>query len=166
MRNAFKLSISLFIFISCLLLTLFFSDNARAQLCDVNIIKVTRGEDIGFEFTATFGNDVDEFTLFDGSNQFVAFGPENDLVVTETVPPGWYIADIDCFNNGIAIVESGNGIVATCPGDFFRSAECVFVNVNPADIPTLSEWGMIAAAAGLGLVGVWFAIRKRKERAA
>ncbi len=30
------------------------------------------------------------------------------------------------------------------------------------NIPTLSEWGMIAAAAGLMLVGVFFAIRKRR----
>lgn len=30
------------------------------------------------------------------------------------------------------------------------------------NIPTLNEWGMIAAAAGLGLVGVLFAIRRRK----
>jgi hypothetical protein len=29
-------------------------------------------------------------------------------------------------------------------------------------IPTLSEWGMIAAAVGLGLVGVFFAYRKRR----
>lgn len=33
------------------------------------------------------------------------------------------------------------------------------LRVNP--IPTLSEWGMIAAAAGLGLVGVWFVARRR-----
>ncbi|MFI5323583.1 MAG: IPTL-CTERM sorting domain-containing protein [Thermodesulfobacteriota bacterium] len=28
-------------------------------------------------------------------------------------------------------------------------------------IPTLSEWGMIAAAVGLGFVGVFFGVRKR-----
>jgi hypothetical protein len=33
--------------------------------------------------------------------------------------------------------------------------------VFSANIPTLSEWGMISAAVGLGLVGV-FAVRKRK----
>jgi hypothetical protein len=30
------------------------------------------------------------------------------------------------------------------------------------NIPTLSEWGMIAAAAGLMLVGVFFAVRRRR----
>ena len=29
------------------------------------------------------------------------------------------------------------------------------------NIPTLSEWGMIAAAAGLGLIGMFFAVRRR-----
>ncbi len=33
---------------------------------------------------------------------------------------------------------------------------------EPNVIPTLSEWGMIAAAAGLGLVGVFFAIRRKR----
>ena len=31
-----------------------------------------------------------------------------------------------------------------------------------AHIPTLSEWGMIIAAAGLGLVGVFFAVRRKR----
>jgi len=33
---------------------------------------------------------------------------------------------------------------------------------NP--IPTLSEWGMIAAAGGLGLIGVFFALKRRKAQ--
>jgi hypothetical protein len=31
-------------------------------------------------------------------------------------------------------------------------------------IPTLSQWGMIAAAAGLGLVGVFYALKRRKAQ--
>jgi hypothetical protein len=31
-----------------------------------------------------------------------------------------------------------------------------------SNIPTLSEWGMIAVAAGLALVGVFFAIRRKR----
>jgi hypothetical protein len=33
-----------------------------------------------------------------------------------------------------------------------------------ANIPTLSEWGMIAAAVGLGLAGAFFALRNRKAK--
>ena len=35
------------------------------------------------------------------------------------------------------------------------------LNINP--IPTLSEWGMIMAAVGLGLVGAFFALKRRKS---
>lgn len=31
------------------------------------------------------------------------------------------------------------------------------------NIPTLSEWGMIAAFVGLGLIGVYFAVRRKKR---
>jgi hypothetical protein len=31
------------------------------------------------------------------------------------------------------------------------------------NIPTLSEWGMIAAAAGLMMIGVFFVVRKRQQ---
>lgn len=33
------------------------------------------------------------------------------------------------------------------------------------NIPTLGEWGMIAAAAGLGLIGVFFAVKRRRTQA-
>ena len=52
------------------------------------------------------------------------------------------------------------------PGDFTGPAFCQLDNVivDPSNpIPTLSEWGMIAAAAGLGLIGVFFALRRRKS---
>jgi hypothetical protein len=38
----------------------------------------------------------------------------------------------------------------------------VWFGVRNFNIPTLSEWGMISAAIGLGLVGVFFAVRRRK----
>ncbi len=38
-----------------------------------------------------------------------------------------------------------------------------FGSAAPRNIPTLSEWGMISTVVGLGLIGVFFALRKRKE---
>lgn len=38
-------------------------------------------------------------------------------------------------------------------------------NRAPNPIPTLSEWGMIGAAGGLGLIGVFFALKRRKAQA-
>ncbi len=37
-----------------------------------------------------------------------------------------------------------------------------FGSAAPRNIPTLSEWGMIAAGAGLMIVGVFFAVRRRR----
>lgn len=34
------------------------------------------------------------------------------------------------------------------------------------NIPTLSEWGMISAAVGLGFIGVFFAMRRKRAQAA
>ncbi len=39
-----------------------------------------------------------------------------------------------------------------------------FISGTTQPIPTLSEWGMIAAAAGLMLVGVFFAVRRKRMR--
>jgi hypothetical protein len=44
---------------------------------------------------------------------------------------------------------------------FHAIDELVFSQGSLSPIPTLSEWGMIAAAAGLIFVGVFFAARKR-----
>ncbi len=37
--------------------------------------------------------------------------------------------------------------------------------LNSTPIPALSEWGMIAAVAGLGLVGIFFAVRRKRAAA-
>jgi hypothetical protein len=39
-----------------------------------------------------------------------------------------------------------------------------FISGTTQPIPTLSEWGMIAAAGGLGLIGVFFAIKRKRAR--
>jgi hypothetical protein len=39
----------------------------------------------------------------------------------------------------------------------------VFLALAPRDVPTLGEWGMISAAVGLGLVAVFFAVRRRRN---
>ncbi len=48
---------------------------------------------------------------------------------------------------------------------FHAVSEVVFPQGSLSPVPTLSEWGMIAAAAGLMLVGVFFAVRKRIAQA-
>ena len=41
----------------------------------------------------------------------------------------------------------------------------VFFPLTPRNVPTISVWGMISAAVGLALIGVFFAVRRRKARA-
>ncbi len=47
----------------------------------------------------------------------------------------------------------------------FEAVDEVRFGRADANIPALSEWGMIAAAAGLGLVGVFFAVRRKRLQA-
>lgn len=49
-------------------------------------------------------------------------------------------------------------------GPAFCQLDNIFASGARAQIPTLSEWGMISAAAGLGLVGVFFALKRRKAQ--
>lgn len=48
------------------------------------------------------------------------------------------------------------------PEQLSQGVDEVRFGQRASNIPTLSEWGMIAAAAGLGLVGVYFAIRRKR----
>lgn len=143
------------------------SDAWGQQGCEIEIFKAARGEDTSFDFTLLDGDVViGGFSLIPFDGAFVTgIGPASSLTVVENVPDGWRLEDVICFNDGVGIVEIENGIIATCtaPGEGF--ADCVFYNVQPGAIPTLSEWGMIAAAAGLLLVGVFFALRRRKAQA-
>ena len=43
--------------------------------------------------------------------------------------------------------------------------EVSFPQGQLTNVPTLSEWGMIAAAAGLMLVGVFFVVRRKRLQA-
>ena len=66
----------------------------------------------------------------------------------------------------ITIDEATNSITATCLDD--DSGSCTFTNVlapiAPAQVPTLSEWGLIAMAGVLGLIA--FAVLRRKKATA
>ena len=45
------------------------------------------------------------------------------------------------------------------------TGQCVGGGQEVSSIPTLSEWGMMAAAAGIALIGVFYALRRRKASA-
>ncbi len=78
---------------------------------------------------------------------------------------GWTLEDVECVGQGINVVEYINGVTVTCAQNA-GEATCTFVNVRDvSQIPTMSEWGMIGVAGALGLIGVFYAVRRRKAEA-
>jgi len=146
-------------------------DEARAQSCSISICKSAEGAgDTPFTFDAERPGDIFKFQLVAGSEcVFLGLDPSIDLLVTERPTEGWELADIDCDGEGLTILPIIRGIFVECPAPG-GGATCTFVNApegsSIAPIPTLSEWGMFAAAAGLGLAGALYAVRRRRAAGA
>jgi hypothetical protein len=88
-----------------------------------------------------------------------------DLEIFEVDTPEWDLIDVECESSdgGILFDITDNGLTATCVTGDFSEGTCTFFNVRIVEnVPTLSQWGMISAAVGLALVGVFFAVRRRK----
>jgi hypothetical protein len=69
-----------------------------------------------------------------------------------------YIVDV---NNGSATLVGPNGVDTIIDGLAWKGT----CPIQVSQIPTLSEWGMISAVAGLSLIGVFFAVKRRKVQA-
>jgi hypothetical protein len=78
------------------------------------------------------------------------FGIEFSLLAN---PPPPLLVTVDTSTAG----SSAIGEVPAC------SDALVIFTIPQRNVPTLSEWGMIAAAVGLGLVGVFFAVRRSRR---
>lgn len=146
-------------------------DEARAQSCSVSICKSAPGAgDTLFVFDAQRPGNNFNFQLVAGSECILlALDPTNDLSVTERPTEGWELADIDCGADGLVISAILGGIFVECPAPG-GGGTCTFVNLPAGSsitpIPTLSEWGMLAAAVGLGLAGALYAVRRRRTAGA
>jgi hypothetical protein len=132
--------------------------------CSIEIVKVADpADDTPFDFTVT-GNENFGFTLRDPSAATKIIDVDGEVTVLEEVPPGWIFDKVECTESqGILINEIPNGITISCetPDEV---ATCTFTNVRAAPIPTLSEWGLIAMAGVLGIVG-YLVIRRKKATA-
>jgi len=146
------------------------SDNAAAQGCSIGICKHAEGAGKTlFPFTADEGGEISEFEVLDldapGACRLVNFDSSAGLVITEDAIPGWQLDNVECDTSGINFSLIEGGVSLECVGIEGGFGDCSFTNVrggSAAVVPSLSEWGMIAAAAGLVLVGVFFAVRRRK----
>lgn len=160
-------SLSLFVLASSVLLIPSFEDEARAQSCSIGICKSAPGAgDIQFPFQFVRGGEISVFELTAGSECLLrGLDPTLDVTITEDVLPGWDLADIECEGEGLEISPFPNGIFVQCLGPG-GGGVCTFINVpegtSLSAIPTLSEWGMIAAAGAMLLAGAFYAVRRRR----
>ena len=155
-----------FLIIATGFIVLFNSGSASAQECGIGIIKEAEGAgDTVFNFITEEDGHQGEFSLRDGDATGGGFGPA--ITIVELPTPGWHLDNVVCETEGLTITDIPGGVLVECTGPNGGSGSCTFINLpgTASNIPTLSEWGMIAAAVGLGLVGVFFAVRRRKARA-
>ncbi len=131
------------------------------QGCEVEVVLNAIPEgDTEFTFISTPG---DEFTLVETGEWFkILFVPiGGSLQVTEIVPEGWTLVDVSCESRGsegFILIENGF-FLESCVGDLLV---CNFVNaLEVRPIPALSQWGIIAAAVVLGIVGIVFYSRRK-----
>jgi hypothetical protein len=155
----------LFLIISICSVVFIIPDSALAQPCRIEFTKsAPGGGDTEFPFEATLdgGQPIPGF-LSDGQESGVNFAASAILV--ELPIEGWNLDDISCTGEGLGFnFDTENAVQLLClvPGS---TGSCTFTNVGGSgsrSIPTLSEWGMIAAAAGLGLVGMFFVLKRRR----
>jgi len=133
--------------------------------CGITIVKVApgAGDTDFFPFEVIVDdNEPNTFTLVDGQSDG---GPFNlSVIVTELPLEGWRLQNIDCEgDSGISFRIEDDGFRAVCNSDG-SFATCTFFNEQASNIPTLSEWGLIAVAGGLVLIGVYFALKRRKAQ--
>jgi hypothetical protein len=154
-------------FLSLLVVTGLFADTARAGktviACSLSIGKDAGGADVFFEFLVEpSGGDAFELTVASGQENGFGLNFGESAVVTEIVPDGWRLVNVVCETSpGLAvIVDEDNNVLVNCLTT--GAGVCTFTNVQSENIPTLSEWGMITAAAVLVLVGVFFAVRRKR----
>ena len=150
------------------------SYDASAQSCSVQICKSAEDSgDTEFPFIAVDINEVVEpFSLLgagEGSCVQTSIPQGQVLTIVEEFLPGWVPDGIICSLTGVdfEILDDGNvlGLLCNVPT---ANGTCTFFNVRGdivRNIPTLSEWGMISAVIGLGLIGVFFAVRRKRAQA-
>jgi hypothetical protein len=173
MNSYLRKALPVYVFIltvAGLLLIPSLSDNAHAQ-CGVLICKSapelpepqSADDLVFFPFTASKGEETDSFDVAANSKCSIGGFSELGIEIVEDFFPGWILSDVECSDVvGVNVTPIENGVALDC----LQASEitCTFTNVRGSisNIPTLSEWGMIAAAGGFALIGVFFAVRRKR----
>lgn len=171
-KNRISLFVAIFLIVGFLYVVLSKDTNAQGPICTLEIEKVAiPADNTPFNFIIT-GDINDEEPLFDPNDPtlILELNDPQTVTVTEELPSGWLLESIECEeqdNNcgdtpclNITIDEESNSITAQCLDN--DTGSCTFTNIKaPSQVPTLSEWGLIAMAGILGIIG-FIVIRKRQ----
>jgi len=108
--------------------------------------------------------------MFDSSGPCSIVAELRVLGVGDTVLIATDVLVTDQFNTFIGVTSSEvitKIVLRNLGGESFKGVSDVLfpIGAQAENIPTLSEWGMIAAAAGFALVGMFYAMRKRRASA-
>ncbi|MCB0376078.1 MAG: IPTL-CTERM sorting domain-containing protein [Sinomicrobium sp.] len=93
--------------------------------------------------------------------------PEFGAAIITQFPRGrWSLESVDCEGPGTNFIPVENGVLVACDNASDEVTTCTFVNQSSSvNIPTMSEWGMAGVAGALGLIGVFYAARRRRAAA-
>ena len=140
--------------------------------CSVEVTKISEpADDTQFLFRVVDSeSNINDQKLSDPAFKTVTFAhpPSVTMVLTEEdIPVGWSLDDVTCGDaTGLTFEIIDNVVMINCPNVGFMS--CTFTNIfRPSvvsDIPAVSEWGLIAMAGILGIVG-FMVMRRRKVTA-
>lgn len=142
-----------------ILSVLFVSDYAFSQTCACDTLELsdgTTGNDI-IELLCP-GGELGEDTLFELNRFVAAVGTESAFYQALNIPElgtGCVIGIIDVGTEGMELTTEET---ETCMRSLIE--RCNLQLLSP--IPTLSEWGLIAMAGVLGVIGLYAAMRRRK----
>ena len=147
--------------------------NAAGNTNPVNVLITTLFSD-DFEIVFPSGNvraaGIHAGCMFDFSGPCSIVYEVRVLGVGDVTLAATDILATDQFDSfiGVTSTEVITKIVLTNISDLsFKGVRDVIfpIPVGADSIPTLSEWGMIAAAAGFALIGIFYAVRRRKAQA-
>lgn len=132
------------------------------EFCDIAVTKEANVDNQNFPFNISGGEFDENFELANGDLEgFVGLPLSTTITITEFIPDGFTLEEIICEGDAeFSATNNSDSTEITC--NTSGGVTCTFVNVGLLrNIPTLSEWGLIAMAALLGIAG-FMVMRRRK----
>ena len=175
--QVFSLSASVF-FVAVMLVQLLTLDSKaqRAEGCEIQICASIPGlpppeskEDavfFEFEYTGSSGSEIFENVANVDKCPIVGVEEGSEATIIELPRQAWGLESVGCDGDGFSVTPVENGISIACQNESLGGGTCTFVNQRASvNVPTMSEWGMMGVAGALGLIGVFYAARRRKAAA-